>query len=65
MKSNSGQIVIEYVLLLVISVTVAIGATSALVKRSSTASQTNPEGGMLIKNWIKILDKIATDQIEE
>ena len=52
---QAGQIVVEYVLLLVISVMIAALITSQMVSR-------NPENpGFLISKWQQILTWIGTD----
>lgn len=65
MKKNSGQVVVEYILLMFVAITVAMAAISQLIKRDSSASQSNPSGGVIIKKWIQILDSIATDEPEK
>lgn len=55
LKSNRGQVVVEYVLLLVIAVAVAALITRELVKRDPE----NP--GILINKWDQILKTIGED----
>jgi len=55
LKKNSGQVVVEYVLLLVIAVAVATLITKELVKRDKD----NP--GILVEKWDAILKTIGTD----
>lgn len=64
-KKNSGQVVVEYILLMFVAITVAMAVISQLIKRDSSASQSNPSGGVIIKKWIQILDSIATDEPEK
>lgn len=55
LKNRSGQVVVEYVLLLVIAVAVAALITKELVRR-------DPESpGVLIKKWDSILKEIGND----
>jgi hypothetical protein len=59
MKAQSGQIVVEYVLLLAVAVSIAVIVISLLVRRDSE----NPENsGALIQKWIQIQQKIGQDQ---
>jgi len=54
---NKGQVVLEYLLLMVVVVSVAAVLTQALVKRSTDeASQ-----GMIVKSWNKMLGIIGND----
>ena len=54
-RGQRGQIVVEYVLLLIIGVAVATLITSQMVSR-------NPESpGFLIKKWVDILKAIGDD----
>ena len=54
---QSGQVIIEYVLLLLIGLTVG----NILIK-SLTASSDDPDKqGMLIKRWIRIWDGVGKD----
>jgi hypothetical protein len=55
LKKNSGQVVVEYVLLLVIAVSLAALITKELVKR-------DPETpGILVEKWDAILHAIGDD----
>jgi hypothetical protein len=55
----SGQVVIEYILLLIISVAIAILIIDTMVSRS-------PEGpGFLIVKWTKLIRFIGSDPIEQ
>lgn len=55
LKKNSGQVVVEYVLLLVIAVAMAALITKELVKRDPD----NP--GILVEKWDSILKTIGED----
>lgn len=55
LKKNSGQVVVEYVLLLVIAVAVAALITKELVKRDPD----NP--GILVEKWDAILKTVGED----
>jgi len=58
LSQQSGQIVVEYVLLLSIAVTLAMVIISLMVKRDST----DPENsGALIQKWRGIQETIAKD----
>ncbi|NUN06236.1 MAG: hypothetical protein HUU57_10795 [Bdellovibrio sp.] len=52
---NKGQIVVEYVLLLVIAVTISAVLVSQLVSRNAD----NP--GILVSKWHSILTTIGSD----
>lgn len=54
-RSESGQIVVEYVLLLSIAVSIAVIVVSQLVKRDPD----NP--GALIGKWVQIQQAIGKD----
>ena len=58
-RQIAGQIVIEYVLLLIIAVGVALIITNTMVSRSPD----NP--GFLIVKWRALIDTIGTDPVEE
>ena len=55
LKNSRGQVVVEYVLLLVIAVAIATLITRELVKRDAE----NP--GILVKKWDDILKTIGED----
>lgn len=57
-QSKKGQIVVEYVLLLLISVLVAMLITQAMVSRDSETP------GFLISKWRELITYVADDQIE-
>lgn len=54
-NNNRGQVVVEYVLLLVIAVAVAALITKELVRRDPDSP------GVLIKKWDDILKEIGND----
>ncbi len=57
LKRQSGQILIEYILLLLITVSAAVILTKGLVgKRDSVENS-----GVLIKSWHKIITAIGND----
>lgn len=56
-RSQTGQIVVEYVLLLSIAVTLAMVIISALVKRGDDADNS----GALISKWRQMQEAIAND----
>ncbi len=60
MRNNqSGQIVLEYILLLVIAVAVAATLTTLLVSR-------NPEStGMIVLKWNQIVQTIGSDPADD
>ncbi|MGE4131722.1 MAG: hypothetical protein AB7F86_08785 [Bdellovibrionales bacterium] len=54
-----GQIVVEYVLLLVVGVSVAALITSTMVSR-------NPESpGFLVRKWVEIINYIGSDTADD
>ena len=58
-NNQSGQIVLEYVLLLVIAVAVAATLTTLLVSR-------NPEStGMIVSKWNQIIQTIGSDTADD
>lgn len=56
MKKQSGQVIVEYVLLMVIAVSLAVLLTKQLVSRNED------EPGVLTSKWQSILGEIAEDQ---
>ena len=57
-RQISGQIVVEYILLLIIAVGIALLITNTMVSR-------NPESpGFLISKWYKIINLIGADPVE-
>ena len=57
LRNQSGQIVVEYVLLLAVAVSMAVIAISILVKRDTDVENS----GALIKKWLTIQQKIGSD----
>jgi len=57
--NQQGQIVVEYVLLMVVALTVAILITTTLVSRSDS----NP--GFLIVKWYQIIQTIGADMTDD
>ena len=58
-RQISGQIVIEYILLLLIAIGVAMIITNTMVSR-------NPDNpGFLITKWRALIDFIGNDPVEE
>jgi hypothetical protein len=58
-RGQRGQIVVEYVLLLVTGLTVAIIITSAMVSRSDSSP------GFLISKWLAIISLVGQDMADE
>lgn len=56
LKNNKGQILVEYLLLMVIAVGCATLLTKALISRGDS------DQGMIIRAWDGILKNIANDQ---
>lgn len=56
-KSQSGQILIEYILLLLMTVSIAMILTKGLVGRRDSAESS----GVLIKSWHKVITAIGND----
>lgn len=56
-KKNSGQIIVEYILLLLIAVTSAMIMTKALIGRRGSSE----ESGAIIKSWNSIIQTIGND----
>lgn len=57
-NEENGQIIVEYVLLLVVAVSIAVLITSLLVSRSAD------EPGYLIVKWKQIIDAIGSDVVD-
>ena len=58
MKSQAGQIIVEYVLLLTIAITVGMIIVSQLISRN----QDDPSSsGIVIQQWIRMQDAIGKD----
>ncbi|MCB0390266.1 MAG: hypothetical protein KDD58_03190 [Bdellovibrionales bacterium] len=58
-RQISGQIVVEYVLLLIIAVGIALLITNRMVSRSPD------EPGFLIVKWYQLINFIGTDPVED
>lgn len=58
MRSQKGQIIVEYVLLLSIAVTIAMIIVSQLIKRDSTDPANS---GALIHKWQQMQETIGKD----
>jgi hypothetical protein len=57
-RAISGQVAVEYILLLIVGVTVWLMLISQLVSR-------NPQTpGPIIRVWVQLLNFVASDQIE-
>ena len=59
MKSRSGQIVVEYLLLLVVATVIALLISSQMVSRNSQAP------GFLIQQWNMIITTIGADYADD
>ena len=59
LRASGGQIVVEYVLLLIIGVAVATLITTTMVSRSPE----NP--GFLVKKWFDIIKVIGEDTADD
>lgn len=59
LRSERGQLVVEYVLLLIVAVGVAIVITSTMVSRNEETP------GFLIVKWREIIDTIAADPTDD
>jgi hypothetical protein len=57
-KSQSGQIVVEYVLLLVVATAIAVIIMTTLVKRDTSEPENS---GALIRKWKTLQNGVATD----
>ncbi len=55
MKRNAGQVIIEYILLLVVAATIA----AIIVKGLASRDENSP--GMVVKKWIEIQTEIGND----
>ena len=56
---NSGQIIIEYVLLLVVAITIAALVTKAMI----SSDQGNP--GFVLSTWSKVIQAIGADSADD
>jgi uncharacterized protein (UPF0333 family) len=59
LSKESGQIVLEYILLLIVGVAIAALITSRMVSRN----QDNP--GFMITKWMKIIQTIGADNADD
>lgn len=59
LRSSRGQIVVEYVLLLIISVSIAMLITSFMVSRNAETP------GFLIRTWRVMLDTMGSDPADD
>lgn len=59
LSTAHGQIVVEYILLLVIAVAVAVLMTSTMVSRSAESP------GFIVVKWMQILETIGKDVVDE
>ena len=59
LRGQRGQIVVEYVLLLVVGVGIAVLITSTMVSRSADRP------GFLIKKWVDIIQTIGSDTADD
>ena len=60
-KNQKGQILLEYILLIVIVVAIAQTLMSGLIRRSSNKE----DQGAIIKAWIEVSEVIAEDYADE
>jgi hypothetical protein len=60
-KRNQGQIVVEYVLLLVVTVSIAVLLTKGLIGRNPDDLESN---GVMIQKWEQLRNAIAQDRID-
>lgn len=58
-QSESGQIVVEYVLILMVAVSIAVIVTRIMVGRSDT------EPGFVIQAWSTMLEQIGMDHADD
>lgn len=57
-QSESGQIVVEYVLLLIVAIAFALLITNMMVSR------TDGSEGFVVSSWKRIIQAIATDKAD-
>jgi len=57
--NNRGQIVVEYVLLLVVGITVAFAISSTMVSRNVESP------GFLIAKWARLLGVVGADTADD
>lgn len=60
-NGSSGQIVVEYILLLVACVGIAVLITSTMVSRSPNEG----EQGFIVVKWMQIIQTIGKDVVDE
>lgn len=58
-RHDRGQVAVEYVLLLVVGVTIWITLVSQLVSRNPNSP------GPVVRKWVEILRFVGTDEIEK
>lgn len=58
-KSQRGQIVVEYVLLLIVGLSVAMLITSQMVSRSPDSP------GFVIRKWLSIIELVGSDPSDD
>lgn len=59
LRSSRGQIVVEYVLLLIISVVIAMLITTYMVSRNAESP------GFLIQTWRAMIDTLGADRADD
>jgi uncharacterized protein (UPF0333 family) len=59
--SNKGQVLVEYILLMVIAVSCATILIKALIGRSGDPATGSNSSGIIIKQWDKILNVLGND----
>ncbi len=60
-KRNQGQIVVEYVLLLVVTIIIAVALTKGLVGTSGDAPD---EQGVIVQKWYQLISIIGSDRAD-
>ncbi|MCB0385457.1 MAG: hypothetical protein KDD43_08695 [Bdellovibrionales bacterium] len=58
-QNNRGQILVEYVLLMVVAISVALLITSVMVSRNAD------QPGFLIAKWYEIIREIGNDPADD
>ena len=61
LKNQNGQILVEYLLLMVIAIACAAALTNKLIGRNGTEASNYSEAGIIIKQWHKIISIIGND----
>lgn len=59
LSTSNGQVIVEYILLLVIAVAIAVLMTSTMVSRSADSP------GFIVVKWMQILETIGKDVVDE